>query len=236
MSNLEYVLKDFYDCVNIHIRYLDNNFNLIYKTNAPSYVDKLINDVNLYNDIRKNTISLIKLTYYKNIHFIVLPLINSSHEGYLIVGPFRSKNICMEIDMPFKPFYCIDYIVNILKSIIKEKLNKKTNFSSYVESAIRYIHQNYNEDIKIDDICSNLNINKSYFCRIFKKESGYTFSNFLNKFRIEKSKEFLIKKDYSILDVAMCVGYNNHNYYSSLFKKYNDETPIEFRNSHNKKR
>lgn len=57
-----------------------------------------------------------------------------------------------------------------------------------------------------------------------------TFCNFLNKFRIEMSKKFLCNRDYSILDVYLSVGYNNHNYYTQLFKKLNNITPLEFRN------
>ena len=93
------------------------------------------------------------------------------------------------------------------------------------------IHKNYSNDICIDDVCNFLNINKSYFCSLFKKETGLTFCKFLNMFRIEKSKHFLTNRGYSIMDVSLCVGYNNHNYYSSLFKKLNNITPIEYRNN-----
>ena len=48
-------------------------------------------------------------------------------------------------------------------------------------------------------------------------------------FRIEMSKKFLCNKKYSIMDVSLSVGYNNHNYYSSLFKKLNNITPLEYR-------
>lgn len=230
MNNLEITLKDFFDCFYIPIRYIDNNFKLIYKVSSSSDIDTFIEDIKLYDDIKKDTISVKKLTYYDNIHFIISPIKNSSYNGYIIVGPLRSADIPININIPFKPFYCIDHIVNMLKNIIKENLNNKPTFSSYVANAVAYVHKNYSSDIKIDDICSYLNINKSYFCRLFKKEIGYTFSDFLNKFRIEKSKDFLPNKEYSILDVAMSVGYNNHSYYSSLFKRFNNISPVDYRN------
>ena len=163
MSNLEIVLKDFFDCFHIPIRYIDNNFELRYKIASSSYMDKFIEDINLYKDIKRNIVSIKKLTYHNNIHFIVAPIKNASYNGYIIVGPFRSSNINIDIDMPFKPFYCIDLIINMLKNIIKENLNNKPKFSYYVSNSIAYIHKNYNDDISIDDICSYLNINKSYF-------------------------------------------------------------------------
>ncbi|MCC0782333.1 AraC family transcriptional regulator [Clostridioides sp. ES-S-0108-01] len=48
----------------------------------------------------------------------------------------------------------------------------------------------------VSDICNDLQLNKSYFCSLFKKESGYTFTNFLNKVRVEKSKKYLLEKIY----------------------------------------
>ncbi|MBT2146715.1 AraC family transcriptional regulator [Clostridioides difficile] len=40
----------------------------------------------------------------------------------------------------------------------------------------------------VSNICNNLQLNKSYFCSLFKKESGYTFTSFSNKIRVEKGK------------------------------------------------
>ncbi|HBG9882243.1 TPA: helix-turn-helix domain-containing protein, partial [Clostridioides difficile] len=63
---------------------------------------------------------------------------------------------------------------------------------------------------------------------MFKKKSGYTFTNFLSKVRVEKSKKYILKKDLSTLDVAVLIGLNSQNYYSIIFKKFNNFTPIEY--------
>ncbi|WP_236876130.1 helix-turn-helix domain-containing protein [Clostridioides difficile] len=68
---------------------------------------------------------------------------------------------------------------------------------------------------------------------MFKKESGYTFTSFSNKIRVEKRKKYLLNKDLSILDVAVLVGLNSQNYYSMVFKKFNNLTPIEYKNIYN---
>ncbi|HFG9282422.1 TPA: helix-turn-helix domain-containing protein, partial [Clostridioides difficile] len=54
------------------------------------------------------------------------------------------------------------------------------------------------------------------FFSLFKKKSGYTFTNFLSKVRVEKSKKYILKKDLSILDVAVLIGFNSQNYYSII--------------------
>ncbi|MBY2840910.1 helix-turn-helix domain-containing protein, partial [Clostridioides difficile] len=57
---------------------------------------------------------------------------------------------------------------------------------------------------------------------MFKKKGGYTFTNFLSKVRVEKSKKYILKKNLSILDVAVLIGFNSQNYYSIIFKKFNN--------------
>ncbi|MBY1521437.1 helix-turn-helix domain-containing protein [Clostridioides difficile] len=68
---------------------------------------------------------------------------------------------------------------------------------------------------------------------MFKKKGGYTFTNFLSKVRVEKSKKYILKKNLSILDVAVLIGINSQNYYSIIFKKFNSFTPIEYKNIYN---
>ena len=116
----------------------------------------------------------------------------------------------------------------IFKETVKVTTTK--NYSPYVRRALSYINENYQNPITIDSICNNFNINKSYFCNIFKKETNYTFTNYLNYFRIEKSKELLSNTDLSILDIALMVGYTNQSYYSTMFKKFTTITPVYYRN------
>ncbi|HBH3793993.1 TPA: AraC family transcriptional regulator, partial [Clostridioides difficile] len=51
--------------------------------------------------------------------------------------------------------------------------------------------------------------------------------------RVEKSKKYILKKNLSILDVAVLIGFNSQNYYSIIFKKFNNFTPIEYKNIYN---
>ena len=149
---------------------------------------------------------------------------------FFILGPistnFDNKQIC------YKPFTCFKYIEYVLCKIIENNLVYDINtgyYNIYVRKAIYYIHKYYNEDISIDDLCENLNINKSYFCNLFKKSTNQTFSNFLNQFRVEKSKKLLADPSLSLLDVALEVGFTNQNYYTIVFKKMTNQTPSMYR-------
>lgn len=232
MKSLEDLLSDFYDLLEIPIQFLDKNLKLISSKGYSDKLFRLCDDLGILNNIDRNSSSTVKINSSENIHFIIIPKFNLiNQKGYFVVGPFKSESMCKEHDIPFKPLSCSDYFSSVLETIIKNKYHKKHKFSVYVKEGIDYIHRNYYNDINLGTVCDHLNINKSYFCSIFKNETGYTFSNFLNKLRVEKSKEFLLENDESILDIALSVGYNNHTYYSSVFKKYNGMSPQEYRHT-----
>ena len=64
---------------------------------------------------------------------------------------------------------------------------------------------------------------------MFKKETGQTFINYLNNYKIERSKELLKNTNMTLLDISLEVGFNNQSYYSTIFKKYTNMTPQEYR-------
>ena len=229
MENLKCTLDDFYYLLGVPIKYFDKDWNNIlskgYDQNLNSYFDNL----NVLKNCKENKDSYAEISY-DNIHFLKFNILGGKNlKGYFIIGPFSSDYCSYENSLPFKPHNCIKYIKDLFNTLTRDNLGNSNNYSHYITQAIMYIHKNYDKDISIDDVCKFLGLNKSYFCSLFKKETSLTFCNFLNMFRIEMSKKFLCNKKYSIMDVSLSVGYNNHNYYSSLFKKLNNITPLEYR-------
>lgn len=74
-----------------------------------------------------------------------------------------------------------------------------------------------------------LNLNKSYFCTLFKQETGKTFTTYLNQVRIEKSKRYLAQNNCSVLEVALSVGFSSQNYFTTTFKRMLNMTPVQYR-------
>lgn len=229
LKKIDTVLSNFYHCLSIPIQFTNPEFKVLFAEGLSLNLQAMIDQTSLFEDITGSIDCLTQFTYFETIHFLVYPLTHiKTDNGYFIVGPFQTSNDHMA-DIPFKPESCIELIGKMLEHIIKHQLLSERKFNPYVKDGITYIHQNYAQTFSLDDVCHHLNINKSYFCTIFKNETGMTFSTFLNRVRIEKSKQYLRESRYSILEIALAVGFNNHNYYSSIFKKLNGITPIEYR-------
>ncbi|MBM7647357.1 AraC-like DNA-binding protein [Bacillus ectoiniformans] len=93
----------------------------------------------------------------------------------------------------------------------------------------RYIEDHFSEEVTAKDVANHVNLSYSHFVRLFKKETGNTFSNYLTFVRLRKGVWNLRYTDKTIEEISDLVGFNTPNYFSSTFKKYVGSTPSEFR-------
>jgi len=66
----------------------------------------------------------------------------------------------------------------------------------------------------------------SSFCRYFKKETNYTFTNYVNKIRIDFSKKLLTNTNFPIKEIGFECGYNSVPYFNKQFKKIEGFSPF----------
>lgn len=116
-------------------------------------------------------------------------------------------------------------------SHIPEKVEKE-----YIRKARRYIEENYsNETLSRNEVAQFISMEPSYFGKIFKKEIGKNFTDYLIHFRIEKAKELLLNTSKNISEIAFEVGFNSQSYFGYLFKKNENKSPGEFLSSNHKR-
>lgn len=107
--------------------------------------------------------------------------------------------------------------------------NLKGAYTEEIKKLIQFIGSNYDKDISLEQAAGFLNVGKNYFCSIFKRETGQTFNDYFINVKIEKAKELLRTTNLKNYEVALRVGYNNFNYFSTVFKKVAGMSPSEFR-------
>ena len=92
-----------------------------------------------------------------------------------------------------------------------------------------YIARNYASKLTLDEVAGYVHLNASYFSSIFKKESGISFKEYLNRYRIMHSQKLLKTTRYSILDIAIASGFEEQSHFTKTFKKYAGITPAQYR-------
>jgi len=95
-----------------------------------------------------------------------------------------------------------------------------------------YIKANYMKRITLEDVAEHVYLSKTYISRIFKKEMSVTFSTYINKIRVEKSKILLKDCSLSLCDVATLVGFEDQSYYTKIFRKFTNMSPGKYRERH----
>lgn len=104
-----------------------------------------------------------------------------------------------------------------------------TRHNDLIRKAIAYISKNYSLNLTLEDVANHVHLNPAYFSTLFKQISGSSFREFLNIVRVEEGKRLLANTDYSIIDIAIAVGFDNQSYFSKVFKKYTGLTPKQYR-------
>ncbi|MDO5516725.1 MAG: response regulator [Clostridium sp.] len=113
---------------------------------------------------------------------------------------------------------------------IIERLKTRKSYSSIVAAIVDYIEKDYYlNSLNVNDVAEDLEISSSYVSKTLKKETGYSFIDYLNKFRMEKAMEIMEDPTVRIYDVAELVGYSNQHYFCRAFKKYTGISPSEYR-------
>ena len=107
--------------------------------------------------------------------------------------------------------------------------NEKT--ISKVMPALNYIDSHYTEQIQLDDLSKLLNLNQSYFCRLFKQATNSTFIEYLNFVRVCKAERMLSVSTDSIGDISLNLGFASISYFNKIFKRFKGCTPTEYRKS-----
>lgn len=95
----------------------------------------------------------------------------------------------------------------------------------------RFIEINYQNDIDVNEVAAICHLTTAAFCRYFKKLTRYTFTDFLNHYRINQSKKILLQ-DKSVTEACYETGFSNISYFNKTFKKITGENPSFFKKTH----
>ncbi|HCW73497.1 MAG TPA: DNA-binding response regulator [Clostridiaceae bacterium] len=98
-----------------------------------------------------------------------------------------------------------------------------------VDQMLQFIFENYDKKIVMRDVIEKFNYSETYLNRKFKETVGTTFNEYLNRYRIQKAIELLVKeKEMSIQEISWKCGISDYKYFGSVFKKYVGCGPKEY--------
>lgn len=111
-----------------------------------------------------------------------------------------------------------------------------SQYNSLVLETIEYVDKHFDEEISLADIALRINTNSSYLSRIFLRDTGEKFVDYLSQIRINKAKHFLRCSDVKVNEAGILVGYWNPRYFNRVFKKYVGISPSSYKKLYNSRK
>ncbi|MDU4961882.1 MAG: helix-turn-helix domain-containing protein [Sporomusaceae bacterium] len=98
----------------------------------------------------------------------------------------------------------------------------------YTGKMLAYIQTFYREKISIADLSRQFRRSGTYLNAKFKKETGCTFNDFLNRYRVLQAVDLLQQGGLRMYEIAEAVGFQDYKYFIQVFKKYIGCSPGKF--------
>ncbi|MCV3763177.1 AraC family transcriptional regulator [Companilactobacillus farciminis] len=114
-----------------------------------------------------------------------------------------------------------------------QQIKTMSTSNASIISAIEYIDNNLDKRLTLDQVSSKVYLSDYYFSKLFKRETGLSFSVYLNARKIQKAMILLKESDKSINDISDTLGFTRLSYFSQTFKKYTGVAPTKYRTEGN---
>jgi two-component system, response regulator YesN len=148
----------------------------------------------------------------------IYPILNAMKIETSLQSSDSLLKIIMRMDsIIYLKDWVLDQIYYVMDAI---KTQKEKKFSELVNDVIASIYAHYDDtNLCLKTLSVELNVSATHLGRIFKHETNSYFSDYLNNVRIEYSKELLTKTELNTKEIAKKVGFDNINYFYTIFKK-----------------
>ena len=128
--------------------------------------------------------------------------------------------------------------VSSLLSIFADHLSMKSNQIAVqtanaeppvIAKAKQFIREHHTEDLSLGQVAAAVHTSIFYFCKLFRKVTGTTFTEFVSRTRLEKAKNLLLNPNLRISEIAYEVGFQSLTHFNRVFKNVVGESPTEYR-------
>ena len=149
-------------------------------------------------------------------------------------------NLCYRYEREVDTFGNVEALNRWIGAILHKFISFVFDFNdikhqNVIFKTTAYIKEHLTDKLSLDQAAEQVYLSKSYFCRIIKDELGCTFTEYVNRLRIERSKTLLRGTGMPIAEIACAVGFDDQSYFTRIFKKQTDMAPGKYREQRSQK-
>jgi len=97
-----------------------------------------------------------------------------------------------------------------------------------IRRAKAYIAGHYGDPVDLDEMARAMHVSTFYFCKMFRKVTGLTFTDYLGRVRVEQAKNLLLNPHLRVSEIAYTVGFQSLTHFNRIFRKTTGEAPTAF--------
>lgn len=161
------------------------------------------------------------------------PIIIRPQESSALQNIYTRMFMTQKNDRTYCDFSCsglvYDYIIEFHR-YMDTKANKiRNNHSTLLAPVLNYIDENYRSDFPLTVLAEIAEITPQHLCRIFKETMNMRPNEYLTQKRLQESKRLLQRNELPIAEIALQCGFPDAGYFSTVFKKHEGLTPMEYK-------
>ncbi len=145
-------------------------------------------------------------------------------------NPTLMRNLLINKQRPFHDKVESRGIVfQLLSYFLRHARLKEQNHDKRISDALTYIRKHIYEEINLDLLARQACLSKDHFIRLFRRETGSTPLQYINRRKMEKAQLMLLTDDMPVKNVAFTLAFDDYSYFNRLFKKLTGTTPQAYR-------
>ncbi len=122
-----------------------------------------------------------------------------------------------------------ELIENFMIDDSNEEVSENYDADEKLQIIIRYVHTNYQEGISLSDLAKQMYTSTSTLSRLFKKQTGNYFAEYVNQVRTRYAVDELLYTEKNMTRIAMDCGFSNASAFTKIFRETYNMSPTEYR-------
>ncbi len=178
------------------------------------------------------------------------PILQSGIRGFSITSATQNGRIILELlnelfELDNDPpddyeLACLGIVSRLWSATMKYvrehrheflRLRRKRDNEEQAKDILRYIHEHYAENLRIETIARKTCISRSEVFRCFQKYTGQNPIGYLNEYRLSHAVNLLLETDKTVTQIALECGFSSSSYFGKIFKSKYAISPARFRDS-----
>lgn len=200
----------------------------MFRSNFLAEKDSLLEKKYVLPVLRKNGLQAVALKNESSLQKKILQKLRNIHKteeeseyGYEMI----LRNLCADMWISF---------VNMLDAEPESVKQTSPEKEERLKKMLTYIHQEYKNELSLEDIACSSGVSKRECLRCFKETINITPFNYLKKYRLEMAYILLKNTEDTVITIAESCGFHSASYFGKVFRKNTGMTPYEFRKNYRK--